>query len=114
LGYRILEANHGAAAIEMIRTRYPDMVLLDLGLPDQDGYEILRQKNTDPLLQQIPVVVMTARDPQGGPVVAGRLRVELVGGLSLRDIAECTAALTSALQPGAKSVNPAPSAVLPA
>ncbi len=108
LGYRILEANNGATAIEMIRTRRPDMILLDLGLPDQDGYEILRQKNTDPLLRQIPVVVVTARDPQGGPVVTGRLRVELVGGLSLRDIAECTNALTNALAPGRKSAHSAP------
>lgn len=95
-GYRVLEANHGAGALEMLRTRRPDMVLLDLGLPDQDGYEILRQKNSDPGLEQIPVVVMSARDPQGGPIVAGRLRVELVGGLSLRDIAECAVALSGA------------------
>ncbi len=111
-GYRLLEANHGAGALEMLRTRRPDVVLLDLGLPDQDGYEILRQKNSDPKLEQIPVVVMSARDPQGGPIVAGRLRVELVGGLSLRDIAECAVALSGALsgQVSGASLDPRTSA----
>jgi signal transduction histidine kinase len=113
LGYRILEASHGTDAIEMIQTRHPDMVLLDLGLPDLDGYEILRHKNADPLSQQIPVVVISARDPLGGPVVTGRLRVELVGGLSLRDIAECTTAITGALLPKRRLADPGTSEILP-
>jgi signal transduction histidine kinase len=113
LGYRILEASHGAGAIEMIQTRHPDMVLLDLGLPDQDGYEILRRKNADPLLQPIPVAVISARDPLGGPVVTSRLRVELVGGLSLRDITECTTAITGALLPKRRSTDPGPPEKLP-
>lgn len=113
LGYRVLEASHGAGAMEMIRRRRPDLVLLDLGLPDQDGYTILRYKNMDPSLQQIPVVIISARDPLGGPVVTGRLRVEMVGGLSLHDIAECATALTAALLPTRKSTRPTPVETIP-
>lgn len=40
-----------------------DVVFLDLGLPDGDGYEVLRELKGDPELSQVPVVAVTARDP---------------------------------------------------
>lgn len=97
--YRILQAADGNTALQLMRSRQPDLVLLDLGLPDRDGYDILQEKNGDPQIAAIPVVIISARDPVGGPVLANRLRVELVGGLSVRDIATCVAALSQALSP---------------
>ena len=96
-GYRILRAANGARALAMMRERQPDAVFLDLGLPDQDGYEVLREKDADPALQTIPVVIVSARDPWGQPVVTSRLRVELAGGLSARDVILCAAAIGQAL-----------------
>ncbi len=98
-GYRILRAAEGARALAMMRERRPDAVFLDLGLPDQDGYEVLREKDADPALRTIPVVIVSARDPWGQPVVTNRLRVELAGGLSARDVILCTAAIGQALSP---------------
>ncbi len=98
-GYRILHASDGATALTLMAQRRPDLVLLDLGLPDRDGYDLLQEKNANPLMAPIPVIIISARDPLGGPVVANRLRVELVGGLSVRDIATCVTALSQALSP---------------
>ncbi|MCE7988276.1 MAG: hybrid sensor histidine kinase/response regulator [Caldilinea sp. CFX5] len=98
-GYRLLHAGDGATALTLMQQRRPDLVLLDLGLPDRDGYDLLQEKNANPLMAPIPVIIISARDPLGGPVVANRLRVELVGGLSVRDIATCVTALSQALSP---------------
>jgi signal transduction histidine kinase/CheY-like chemotaxis protein len=96
-GYRILRASDGEQALEFMRSRQPDAVFLDLGLPDQDGYQVLAEKNADPKIRHIPVVIVSARDPWGEPVVANRLRVELPGGLSTRDILMCTMGISQAL-----------------
>jgi CheY-like chemotaxis protein len=98
-GYRLLSAREGRSAVELMRTRHPDLILLDLGLPDQSGYEVLAEKNNDAGLRPIPVVIISARDPYGDPVVTDRLRVELSGGLSLRDVVQCTMALSKTLSP---------------
>ncbi len=98
-GYRTLRATDGAQALRMMRDRRPDAVLFDLGLPDQDGYEVLREKEADPAIRPIPVVIISARDPLGQPVVTNRLRVELAGGLSAREVILCTVAISQALSP---------------
>lgn len=91
-GYRILTANDAATALEIMRSRTIDLLCLDLNLPDQEGYEVLRQKNADEAIRDIPVVIISARDPTGDPIVAGRIRVELAEGLSVRDIVRCVVA----------------------
>lgn len=106
-GYRILHARGGGRALELMRERRPDLVLLDLGLPDQTGYQVLEEKNRDETLKAIPVIIVSARDPLGEPVVTDRLRVELGGGLSLRDVVQCTAAISRALSPVSPSTAPA-------
>jgi len=98
-GYRILRASDGRRALELLRENRPDAMLLDLGLPDQDGYQVLQAKNADPQLRTIPVIIISARDPLGEPVVTNRLRVEMVDGLSVRDIILSVTAINQALSP---------------
>jgi CheY-like chemotaxis protein len=105
-GYRLLYAREGRSAVALMRQRRPDLVLLDLGLPEQNGYQVLEEKNSDAQLRQIPVVIISARDPYGEPVVTDRLRVELNGGLSLRDVVHCTLALSKTLSPLKPSDHP--------
>ena len=45
-GYRILEAGTARAALDIVAREAPEVVLLDLGLPDQDGLEVIRQLRT--------------------------------------------------------------------
>ena len=106
-GYRLLRATQGRRALELMRSRRPDAVLLDLGLPHLDGYEVLAEKNGDPAICAIPTAIVSARDPLGAPVQASRIRVELPGGLSARDIVLAAAALTQALSPQGRLAGPA-------
>ena len=57
-GYRLIEAANGADAIAQAATRAPDLVLLDLGLPDGDGFDVVRRLRE---WSQVPVIVLSAR-----------------------------------------------------
>ena len=59
-GIDTVEAGDGAEAIELARTRLPDVILLDLRLPDLDGGEALRRLRAEPATTDIPVVAVTA------------------------------------------------------
>ncbi len=66
-GYDIVEAETGAAAIDLAVKEKPDLVILDLGLPDQDGIEVLQQLRRTSL---VPVVVLSVRNDEKGKVAA--------------------------------------------
>jgi CheY-like chemotaxis protein len=59
-GYVFWGVQDGAEALEMMRTAQPDLVLLDLMLPNLDGAEVLLQKKKDPAIRDIPVIAVTA------------------------------------------------------
>jgi len=66
-GYAIVEAGTVAAGIEAIARSVPDIVLLDLGLPDGDGIQVLAAMPEGP---HIPVIVLSARGQEGDKVIA--------------------------------------------
>jgi two-component system KDP operon response regulator KdpE len=66
-GCRILSATRGRDAIELVRRERPDVVTLDLGLPDMDGREVLRQLHPDSAWPGPSVIVVTARHFQPQP-----------------------------------------------
>jgi DNA-binding response OmpR family regulator len=55
----ILEASRGADALDVVERERPDLVLLDIGLPDMDGYGVLRELRA---FSAVPVIMLTARD----------------------------------------------------
>ena len=59
-GLDTLEAETGEQAVALARGRLPDVVLMDLRLPDLDGSEALRRLKTEPATAHIPVVAVTA------------------------------------------------------
>ena len=59
-GHRVLEASNGAAGIELIQTTPPDLVMLDLRMPDFDGFEVLRRVRSSEAGQLLPIIVLTA------------------------------------------------------
>ena len=59
-GYEVLEAGTGQAALEAVRSKSPDLILLDVMLPDLDGYEISRRIKGDESLPFIPIILVTA------------------------------------------------------
>jgi signal transduction histidine kinase/DNA-binding response OmpR family regulator/putative methionine-R-sulfoxide reductase with GAF domain len=59
--YRISEANGGRAGIEMVHRRPPDVIILDLMMPDVDGFGVLEALKREPETRVIPVIVVTAK-----------------------------------------------------
>ncbi|MBA2572303.1 MAG: response regulator [Gemmatimonadetes bacterium] len=58
-GYRVRAATTGSQAIQSVREASPDLVLLDLGLPDMDGLEVVHAIKRDPRSARVPIVVLT-------------------------------------------------------
>ena len=65
--YRVLCADTGAQGLELIRSQCPDIVLLDLGLPDMNGDEIIREVRT---WTSTPIIVISARTAEREKVLA--------------------------------------------
>ena len=59
-GYRVVLAYDGQEALESIRRHVPDLVLLDVGMPLLNGYEVCQRLKADPLTADIPVLMLTA------------------------------------------------------
>ena len=60
-GFEVIGAVGGAKGLESLKAQKPDLVLLDLMMPDMDGWEVYRQMKADKELADIPVIVVTAR-----------------------------------------------------
>lgn len=63
-GYEVLEAQDGEQGWEMIRAQKPHLVLLDLGLPKIDGFEVLKKIRNDPSTSKIPVIIFSVLGEQ--------------------------------------------------
>ncbi len=98
-GYRVLRASDGRQAWEMLRQEQPDVLLLDLVMPEMDGFQLLAAKNQTPELREIPVILTSARDPLGQPVASDALMVTRGGGLSAQQVLACIEALLGVLAP---------------
>jgi signal transduction histidine kinase/ligand-binding sensor domain-containing protein/DNA-binding response OmpR family regulator len=59
--FRVLEAPDGRQALELARSRLPDLVISDVMMPEMDGYELCRRLKGDPETDFIPVILLTAR-----------------------------------------------------
>jgi len=66
-GYEAMKARSGSEALSMISSHCPDLIILDLGLPDMDGLDILRQIRS---WSSLPVVVVSARSHEQDKVTA--------------------------------------------
>lgn len=60
-GFEVIGANGGRAGLNAIKEHRPDLVLLDLMMPDMDGWEVYQQMKADDDMKEIPVVVVTAK-----------------------------------------------------
>ena len=59
-GYHVMPATSGTQALERVKAQPPDLILLDLMMPDMDGLEVCRRLKADPLTHAIPVIFLTA------------------------------------------------------
>ena len=59
-GYNYITAMNGVETLEKIRSEKPDLVLLDVNMPNMDGFEVLGEMRAEPAISHIPVIVLTA------------------------------------------------------
>lgn len=60
-GFEVQGAAGGVEGIKLVREMLPDLVLLDLMMPDMDGWEVYQQMKADDAMRNIPVIVVTAK-----------------------------------------------------
>lgn len=60
-GFNVMEASTGASALEALRETLPSVVLLDIGLPDMEGFEICKMMRDDGFLTDVPVIIVSGR-----------------------------------------------------
>jgi CheY-like chemotaxis protein len=97
--YDVLQAKNGQRALDLLRQRQPDALLLDLIMPGIDGFQVLQEKSQDPSIRDIPVIVISSRDPSGEPIMSDTLTVTHSGGLSVRDFLACIQSVSEILSP---------------
>ncbi len=59
--YKLLEASNGLEAVALAKSGRPDLIILDLMLPEMDGMSVYRNLREDPRTKTIPVIMLTAR-----------------------------------------------------
>ncbi len=60
-GFEVIEALNGAEALDLVENELPDIVLLDIMMPEMDGFEVLRRLKENEATKEIPVVFLTAK-----------------------------------------------------
>ncbi|MDO5652924.1 MAG: response regulator [Brachymonas sp.] len=61
-GYQVSSASNGAQALEAVKRSKPDLILMDVNMPEMDGFAATRGLRGDPATKDIPVVLVTAKD----------------------------------------------------
>lgn len=64
-GYKVIEAENASKAREMVKNYQPDLILMDINMPDVDGYTLTNELKAMPKLQGIPIVAITANVMKG-------------------------------------------------
>jgi signal transduction histidine kinase/CheY-like chemotaxis protein len=98
-GYKILQVTNGKRALNTLRSRHPDLMLLDLVMPVMNGYEVLREKQADSSIRDIPVIVISARDPAGEAIMVKDFKVSYNDGFSTSNLLELIGTVAQILVP---------------
>ena len=79
-GYRVLMAHDGAEGLRVALARRPDLVLLDLMLPERDSIDVCRALRDSDSMREAGIIMLTARDEESDVVLGLEMGAERVGG----------------------------------
>jgi len=63
--YKLLEATNASEALETLKTSKPDLILMDINMPDMDGYTLTAKIKTTPGFERVPILALTANVMRG-------------------------------------------------
>ncbi|AEH50682.1 response regulator [Pseudothermotoga thermarum] len=72
-GYSVFEARNGVEALQLVEQIKPDLVILDVMMPEMDGFEVLRRLRSNPAYNSIFVIMLTAKGGEEDPKIAASL-----------------------------------------
>jgi signal transduction histidine kinase/CheY-like chemotaxis protein len=108
MGYRVLRAGDGTHALQIMREQRPDLVLLDLILPGEDGHQVLKTKSQDPLIRDIPVIVISSIDPEGRYNLGNHFTLFHPSELTIMEFVTCVLSFSEILFPASEPARPTP------
>lgn len=96
-GYAVTAESDGSIVVQRVRDSAPHLVILDLMLPNRNGFEILKELKNDPDLLDTPVLVLTAKGQNQDRSTAEQLGADafITKPFSNRDVLECVQTLAS-------------------
>lgn len=105
--YQVFRAMNGKQGLEILRKEPIDVILLDMIMPEMSGAQFLEEKSRDPVISQLPVIMISARDPQGHPIASHAIAVTRSAGLSISSVMACIEAFIEILTPAGMPGDPA-------
>lgn len=86
----VITAANGETALAQLRTAQPDLVLLDLVMPGMDGWQVLKEKQLDAAIKNIPVILVSAQDPVTQATNNNILMATMGKGMSINKLIDCS------------------------
>jgi len=96
-GLQVITACSGEQALSLLRAQHPDLMLLDIFMPDLDGWQVMALKNQDDAIKDIPVIFVSAQDPAEQWATTPLLVATSAKGISLSQLLQCSLALSPLL-----------------
>jgi CheY-like chemotaxis protein len=93
----VATASSGEQALEALRSVPPDLVLLDIIMPETNGWQVLEIKRQDEVIRDIPVVLVSAQDPREQPLASQALLATMDEGLPLSKLLRCSLEISALL-----------------
>ena len=93
----VLGAQNGEEALHLLHTQTPDLVFLDIVMPNYDGWHLLSEKDRDPAICDIPVIIVSAQDPLGQSFAKGTLIATMGEGIHREKLLRCVCNLAELL-----------------
>ncbi len=104
----IITASSGKEALERLRRDLPDMMLLDIVMPDIDGWQVLESMTQDEGIPEAPTFLVSAQDPADQPLRSRFLLATMDEGLSLSKLMHCSLEVSKLLLEPEGALDPAP------